>query len=141
MLTPSIFGKGFFDDFNDFWNVEPIVRTQAPSFRKMSTDVREVEDGYIIDMELPGIKKEDVTVELKEGYLTVSAESKRENKSENDGKFIRQERYCGKYERSFFVGDEIEQADVKAKYEDGILVLTVPKKQPKQPEKQYITIE
>lgn len=141
MLTPSIFGKGFFDDFNDFWNMEPAIRTQTSAARKMSTDVKELNDGYEIDMELPGIKKEDVTVELKDGYLTVSAQNKSDNKTEENGKYIRQERYYGKYQRSFFVGDEIDKADVKAKFENGILELKVPKKEPKQPEHQYISIE
>lgn len=144
MLTPSIFGRGFFDDFNDFWGIEPTFKHHTPDFRKMSTDVKEVENGYEIDMELPGFKKEEVTAELKDGYLTISAEHKsEENEEKKHGKYIRQERYYGKYQRSFFVGDHIEQEDVSAKFEDGILKLNVPKKEakPQVEEKKYITIE
>ncbi|MCR5704736.1 MAG: Hsp20/alpha crystallin family protein [Eubacterium sp.] len=144
MLTPSIFGRGFLDDFNDFWAVEPAFKHRAPEFKKMNTDVKEVETGYEIDMELPGFKKEEVQAELKDGYLTISAEHKVEDKEEKkDGKYIRQERYYGKYQRSFFVGDQIEQEDVSAKFENGILQLFVPKKEvkPQVEEKKYITIE
>ncbi|MCR5736225.1 MAG: Hsp20/alpha crystallin family protein [Eubacterium sp.] len=144
MLTPSIFGRGFFDDFNDFWTVEPAYKQHMPDFKKMSTDVKEVEKGYEIDMELPGFKKEEVTAELKDGYLTISAEHKTENNGEKkEGKYIRRERYYGKYQRSFFVGDQVEQEDVTAKFEDGILKLFVPKKEakPQVEEKKYITIE
>ncbi len=143
MLTPSIFGRGIFDDFNDFWGVEPAFRHHVPDFRKMNTDVKEVENGYEIDMELPGFKKEEVTAELKDGYLTISAEHKNENDEKKDGKYIRQERYYGKYQRSFFVGDHVEQEDVSAKFENGVLRLNVPKKEakPQVEEKKYIAIE
>ena len=144
MLTPSIFGRGFFDDFNDFWAVEPAFKHRVPEFKKMNTAVKEVETGYEIDMELPGFKKEEVQAELKDGYLTISAEHKVEDKEEKkDGKYIRQERYYGKYQRSFFVGDQIEQEDVSAKFENGILQLFIPKKEvkPQVEEKKYITIE
>jgi HSP20 family molecular chaperone IbpA len=144
MLTPSIFGRGIFDDFNDFWGLEPVVKQHVPDFRKMSTDVKEVENGYEIDMELPGFKKEEVTAELKDGYLTISAEHNTENKEEKKkGNYIRQERYYGKYQRSFFVGEHVEQEDVTAKFEDGILKFFVPKKEakPQVEEKKFITIE
>ena len=81
MLAPSIFGRGIFDDFNDFWGIEPTFRHHVPDFRKMSTDVKELENGYEIDMELPGFKKEEVTAELKDGYLTISAKMKRKMES------------------------------------------------------------
>ena len=143
MLAPSIFGRGIFDDFNDFWGIEPTFRHHVPDFRKMSTDVKELENGYEIDMELPGFKKEEVTAELKDGYLTISAEHKNEKDEKKDGKYIRQERYYGKYQRSFFVGDHIEQEDVSAKFEDGVLRLNVPNKEskPQVEEKKYISIE
>lgn len=110
----------------------------------MSTDVKENDRGYELHIELPGYKKEDVKAELKDGTLTINASMKKENdEKDENGKYIRRERYCGNCSRSFYVGDAIEQEDIKAKFEDGILKVFVPKKEakPAVEEKKYITIE
>ncbi len=109
----------------------------------MKTDVRETEDSYAVDIDLPGFKKDEVKLELKDGYLTVTA-AKGLNKDEKDknGRYIRQERYAGAMSRSFYVGDEVKPEDLHAKYEDGILQITVPKEMPKAvPASTYIAIE
>lgn len=109
--------------------MRPFQRSNASQM--MKTDVRELDGAYEVDMELPGFKKEDIKLDLKDGYLTVNATRNAENKEENDqGKLIRQERYVGTCSRSFYVGD-IKPTDINAKYEDGILKVTVPKEQPK----------
>ena len=146
MLMPSIFGESLFDEFfDDFARpTRNVVRYNAPTANVMRTDVKENETGYELAIELPGYKKEDVKAELKDGYLTISAvtNTNKDEKDEN-GKFIRKERYYGTCNRSFYVGEDIEQTDIKAKFEDGILKVTVPKKEPKPivEEKKYITIE
>lgn len=138
MMVPSIFNDNLFDSFfNDdfFW---PETRRGADrADRKlyghrageiMKTDVKETEKGYEVAIDLPGFKKEDVTCELKDGYLTVSAEKKlEENEKDSEGKYIRRERYTGNQSRSFYVGDGIHEDDIKASFQDGILRLDVPK--------------
>lgn len=146
MLMPSIFGENLFDDFfEDFARpVRRMRRDQNQTAALMRTDVKENESGYEIHIELPGYKKEEVKAELKDGTLTITAatDSEKEKKDEN-GRFIRKERYSGACSRSFYVGDAIEQTDIRAKFEDGILKLFVPKKEekPTVEEKKYITIE
>ena len=111
--------------------------------REMKTDVREKEDGYEIDMDLPGFKKDQVELTLENGYLTVTA-NKGFDKDEKDdkGRMIRQERYAGSMQRSFYVGDNMTEEDVKARFEDGVLHLNLPKKDAKKvPEKKTICIE
>ena len=139
MLMPSLFDE-FFDDFE-----RPVARRHPvnPLPQIMKTDVKELDNGYVLDIELPGLKKEDLQLELKEGYLTVSATSKTETKDEDKGHYLRRERYVGTSSRSFYVGEEVTQEDIKAKFEDGILNIFVPKKeeQPKVPESKYIAIE
>ena len=139
MLMPSLFDE-FFDDFE-----RPVSRRHPvnPLPQIMKTDVKELDNGYVLDIELPGLKKEDLQLELKEGYLTVSATSKTENKDDEKGHYLRRERYVGTSSRSFYVGEEVTQEDIKAKFEDGILNIFVPKKeeQPKVPESKYIAIE
>lgn len=134
MLMPSLFDE-FFDDF-----ARPVRRMPAPMPQLMKTDVKALDNGFSLDIELPGYKKEDLTLELKEGYLNVSATTKKE--TEENGKFIRRERFIGTTSRSFYVGEEITEEDVKAKFEDGILKVFVPKKekQPEIPESKYIAI-
>ena len=97
--------------------------------RVMKTDIREHDTGYELDVDLPGFKKDEINVELENGYLTISA-AKGLDKDEQDkkGKYIRKERYAGAMQRSFYVGDEVTQEDIKAKFEDGILRLSIPKK-------------
>ena len=146
MLMSSILGENLFDDlFDDFARpAKRAVKYNAPSTAVMSTDVKESDAGYELHIELPGYKKEDVKAELKEGTLTVSASTNTENSEKDEnGKYIRRERFCGNCSRSFYVGDAVEQQDIKAKFEDGILKIFVPKKEAKPvvEEKKYITIE
>lgn len=139
---PSIFGNDFMDDFFVF----PQERKSAASTKSnlMQTDVKETETGYEVVIDLPGYSKKNVNAELKDGYLIISATTTNndEEKSE-DGKYIRKERYSGSCSRSFYVGDAVTQDDVKAKFENGVLTLEVPKKEeaPKVEEKKYISIE
>ena len=128
MLMPSIFGENLFDDWMDF-SFPDIDKALYGKHAKneMKTDVRETEDGYELDIDLPGFKKDEVTAQLDNGYLTIQA-SKGLDKEQKDkkGKYIRKERYAGSMSRSFYVGDAITEEDVHAKYEDGILKLSVP---------------
>ena len=146
MLMPSIFGENLFDDFfNDFaCPARSLMRYDAPSSSVMRTDVKETAAGYELDIDLPGYKKEDVRAELKEGYLTISA-SKNKDSGEKDenGKYIRRERYFGSCSRSFYVGSAVTQEEITARFEDGILKVTVPKKpaKPEVEESRYIAIE
>ena len=144
MMMPSIFGEDLFNDWMDF-SFPDIDRKLygKRADRIMKTDVKEKDTEYEVDIDLPGFKKEDVKAELKDGYLTICAAkgTDREEKKE-DGKYIRKERYSGNMSRSFYVGKNVTQEDIHAKFEDGILKLTVPKKEAKKvEEKNYITIE
>ena len=144
MLMPSIFGENLFDDWMDF-SFPDIDKALYAKHAKneMKTDVRETEDGYELDIDLPGFKKDEVTAQLDNGYLTIQA-SKGLDKEQKDkkGKYIRKERYAGSMSRSFYVGDAITEEDVHAKYEDGILKLSVPKKEAKAVEQtKHIAIE
>ena len=146
MLAPSIY-NGFvsdlFDDFGDMFRCMPNYVKENRAYN-MSTDVKEFEDHYELDMELPGFKKEDVKAELKNGYLTVSAKHDESNdEKEKEGKFIRKERYYGECKRSFYVCNNMSKEDIKANFENGILKLNVPKAEAK-PEVEtdnYISIE
>ena len=146
MLMPSIFGESLFDEFFDDFTrpVKSTARLGAPATSVMRTDVKENENGYELNIDLPGYKKEDVQAQLKDGYLTITATTKtNDEKKDEAGKYIRRERYYGTCSRSFYVGEEIEQEDIKAKFEDGILKIDVPKKEekPKEEENKFITIE
>lgn len=140
MLMPSVFRESLFDDFFNF----PSGSFAADSMDLMKTDVRESEKDYEITMNLPGVKKEDVKAELKQGYLTIhaSSENSREEK-DGDGKYIRRERHTGSCSRSFYVGEGITEEDIKARFEDGTLRMVIPKKeqQPAVEKKKYIAIE
>lgn len=147
MLVPSIFGEDLFDDWMDFpferefFGKNPLYGKNAKNI--MKTDVRELDDHYELDIDLPGFKKDEVTAKLENGYLTISA-TKGMNKDEQnkEGKYIRRERYAGAMSRSFYIGENVQQEDIHAKFEDGILKLTVPKEDPKKvEEKKYISIE
>lgn len=147
MLMPSIFGESLFDEFFNDWNREfrnmdrQLYGKNAA--REMKTDVREHEDHYEVDIDLPGFKKEDLNLELQNGYLTVTA-SKGLDKDETTklGKVIRRERYAGTMQRSFYVGDALTEQDITAKLEHGVLSLSIPKKdERKLPEKKVIMIE
>lgn len=145
MLMPSIFGENLFhEDWLDFGFPQVEKELYGKHAKNvMKTDVKETEAGYEVDMDLPGFKKEEINARLENGYLTISA-AKGLDKEETDkkGKYLRKERYSGSMSRSFYVGEEVTQEDIKAKYEDGILRLYVPKKEKKAIENnQYIAIE
>ena len=137
-MLPSIFGENLFDEFfDDNFGMVPMWNGRNPLYGKhaknlMKTDVRETEDSYELDIDLPGFKKDEISVDLEDGYLTIRA-AKGLDKDEKDkkGKYIRQERYAGACSRSFYVGD-VKPEDVSAKYEDGILKLSMPKQAKKE---------
>ena len=149
-MLPSIFGENLFDDslsdFFDFGRLMPQVNSELygkHARNLMKTDVRELDGSYELDVDLPGFKKDEVTLELKDGVLTIQA-VKGLDKDETDkkGKYIRQERYAGACSRSFYVGDAVEPEDVSAKFEDGILTISVPKNAKKQlPKNSAISIQ
>lgn len=147
-MLPSIFSENLFDDFfsDPFAAFAPQARDALYGKRSknlMKTDVRETDGSYELDVDLPGFKKDEVQLELKDGFLTISA-SKGLDKDEQDkaGRYIRQERYTGACSRSFYVGEQLKPEDVSAKFEDGILRLSVPKNaQPQLPRTTTIAIE
>ena len=145
MLMPSIFGENLFDDFFDEFArpARNVVRYNTPVTNIMKTDIREHDMGFELDIDLPGYRKEDVKAELKDGYLTISAQTRSDNdEKEENGKYIRRERYYGTCSRSFYVGTQVSQEEIKARFEDGILKLTVPKLDKEALEKKhYIAIE
>ena len=140
MLMPSIFGENLLDDFFDF----PFRRYSTNTASLMNTDTKDTDHVYEITMNLPGVKKEDVKAELKNGYLTISAVSGNSKDEKDDqGRYIRRERYSGSCSRSFYVGDQLTEEDIKAKFESGTLTMTIPKKEekPAVENKKYISIE
>mgnify|MGYP003448256854 CR=1 FL=1 len=158
MLTPSIFGESLFDDWMDdfpfgkdfekefeksmFPAKNPLYGKHAKNL--MKTDVRETDDSYEVDIDLPGFKKDEVNAQLHDGYITISAAKglDKDEKDKKTGKYIRRERYAGSMMRSFYVGDEIKQEDIHAKFENGILQLSIPKKEAKAiAQNNYIAIE
>ena len=146
MLMPSILSNDFMDDFFSVPRVTGFggSRFDRDFSRMMTTDVKETDNGYQLDMNLPGFAKEDIKAELKDGYLTIHAESNSSNDEKDDeGNFIRRERYTGSCSRSFYVGDGVTQDDIHAAFKDGVLSLTVPKKEaiPEKEETKYIAIE
>ena len=150
MLMPSIFGEDMFDDFMrdfPFFDENAGNKIEKKLYGRhaknmMKTDIKELEGGYELEMDLPGFTKDEITAELKDGYLTISA-SKGLDKDEQEketGKYIRRERYAGNLSRSFYIGD-VKQEDVKAAFKNGILSISVPKEDKKaKEEKKYITI-
>lgn len=140
MFMPSVFGENLIDDFFDF----PFGNYTASASEMMKTDIKDTDDGYELIMNLPGAKKEDVKAELKDGYLTINVSSNVHNDEKDDqGRYIRRERYTGSCSRSFYVGDQITQEDIKAKFENGTLTMCIPKKEqkPAVEDKKYIAIE
>ena len=147
MLMPSVFGSNFMDDvFDDFFGSSfvPATRGATSAAATMKADITETDKGYRIDMDLPGYSKNDVQAELKDGYMTITAEHNTQNEEKDtDGKVIRRERFQGVCRRSFYVGDAVTENDIKAKFKDGVLTLDIPKKE-KEPEvetKKLIAIE
>ena len=148
-MLPAIFGENLFDDFfADPFGMMPAGRRSDPLYGKhaqnlMKTDVREKDNTYELDVDLPGFKKDEIKLELKDGYLSISAAKGLDREQEDKkGKYIRQERYAGACSRSFFVGEGVEPGDVSAKFEDGILKISLPKQVKKElPQSPSIVIE
>ena len=152
MLLPRTFADDWFDDFFDFddfpfFNDREDRKMERKLYGRraknlMKTDIREKKDGYELDIDLPGFKKEDIKVTLENGYMTISAQKDSPKETKN-GRFIRKERFSGACERSFYVGDQLTEEDIKAKFENGTLTMTIPKKEekPAVENKKYITIE
>jgi HSP20 family molecular chaperone IbpA len=145
MLMPSIFTNDFMDDFFGVPRVTGFGSRMDNDFsRMMTTDVKETENDYQVHMNLPGFAKEDIKAELNDGYLTIKAETNQNNdEQDDDGKYIRRERYTGSCSRSFYVGDAVTQDDIHAAFKDGVLSLSIPKKEalPQKDETKYIAIE
>ena len=157
MMTPSIFGENLFDNFFDDlfefpeWDDKAMQKAQRKLYGRhaanmMKTDVQEHDDHYEVDIDLPGFKKDELSVELKDGYLVISAAKglDKDEKEKKSGKFVRRERYAGGMSRSFYVGEDIKQEEIHAKYESGVLKLSIPKVEAKKAEveeKKYIAIE
>lgn len=146
---PSLFGENLMDMFNDFDKefFRGFRRPEQMLYGKnaghmMKTDVKETEDGYEVDVDLPGFSKDEIHLELNQGYLTISTEKSLENKKEKEGRVLRQERYSGTMQRSFYVGSAVREEDIKARYENGVLSLVIPKKEARlENEKKQILIE
>lgn len=144
MLMPGIFGDNFFDDFFRYPSRSYESGNMSRNAGMMNTDVKETDQGYELTMNMPGLKKENVKAELKDGYLTINGVTNSENEEKDqNGRYIRRERYCGSCSRSFYVGEDITEEDIKAKFEDGTLKMVIPKKEakPAVETKRYIAIE
>ena len=153
MLMPSIFGENLFDDFfNDFpfYNDRDMKKAERKLYghrakNLMKTDIKEKNDSYVLEMDLPGFKKDEIQVSLENGYLTVQAARgvDKDEQEKKTGRYIRQERYAGACERSFYVGDDLAQDDIKGEFHHGVLKLTILKKEAKPAVEQskYISIE
>ena len=150
MLMPSIFGENLFDDFfTPFYyddKDEKKVGKKLYGHRAqnlLKTDIKEKKNEYIIDIDLPGYEKEGIKLEVQDGYLTVHATVNKEENNEEKGRFVRKERYSGACSRSFYVGENITEDEIKAKFKNGTLTIVVPKKEEKKelPNKKYIEIE
>ncbi len=151
MLMPSIFGEDLFDDFMKdfpFYNDKDMKKMEKKLYGRrgrnlMKTDIREKDDSYELEMDLPGFTKDEVKASLENGYLTISAAKglDKDEKEKETGKYIRRERYAGACQRTFYVGEDVTQEDIKGEFKHGILKLTIPKKAAQVPEKKYIAIE
>lgn len=145
MMMPSIFGENLLNDWMDFSfpNIDKKLYGKN-SVNLMKTDVKEKDHGYEVSVDLPGFTKDEITAELKDGYLVIRAAKEMKNdKKDKDGKYLRRERYTGNMSRSFYVGKDVTQEDIHGKFENGILTLDIPKKdqEKKVEEKRYVTIE
>lgn len=129
-----------FDLFDDMFGMDPFF--ERKEMKLMRTDIREKGDNYIIEIDLPGYDKEDIQIEMENGYLKVSAKTTKETDNSEDEKYIHKERFYGECSRSFYVGEDLKEEDIKAAFKNGILKLTFPKEQPKKlEEKKYIQID
>lgn len=149
MMMPSIFRENLFDNFMEDFAFPTFSDVDKALYGKnaknlMKTDVKETDDDYIVDIDLPGFKKEEIQMQLDNGYLTVSA-SKGLDKDETDnaGNYVRRERFSGSMSRSFYVGSHVKEEDIHPRYENGILTFSLPKEEKKAVEekKRYIAIE
>ena len=137
-MLPSIFGENLFDEFLDnafamtpYGGHDPLYGKHGKNL--MKTDVRETDSTYELDVDLPGFKKDEIQLKLEDGYLTISAAKGVDKDQQDDqGRYIRRERYAGQCSRSFYVGEGVEARDVSARFEDGILRLSLPKAVPQQ---------
>ena len=154
MLMPSVFGESLFDefmrDFPFYYDDKDMKKVDRKLYGRhgdhiMKTDVKEVEGGYELEIDLPGFTKDEVKASLKDGYLTVSASKglDEDEKDKKTGRYLRRERYAGSCQRSFYVGDGVDDSAVKASFQHGILTLYLPKKvsKPEVEEDKYISIE
>ena len=149
MFYPKLFNDDFFDDFMglDFPRFRGADDVEKKLYGKhvsglMKTDVRDRDGNYELDIDLPGFKKDEITLELQHGYLTVTAAKGLDKEESNKGRVIRKERYAGTMQRSFYVGDALTEADIGARLEHGVLSLNIPKRDAKKvPEKKTIMIE
>ncbi len=154
MYMPSVFRDYLFDDWFGFPEFPDMKNTEKKLYgrradRLMKTDVRDKENSYEVDIDLPGFKKEDIQVDLENGYLTIKAEKSLEKETNDAGKtkekendkYIRRERYSGSMQRSFYVGDAVMEDDIKAAFKHGVLSLSIPKKKQEIPQKSRILIE
>ena len=148
MLRPSIFNDNLVDDFFEFPFFDDRAERKLYGHNAkniMKTDIKEHKDGYELEIDLPGFHKDEIQAELKDGYLTISAAKQlnQDEKEKESGKYIRRERYSGSCQRSFYVGDEITQEDIKAEFKHGILKLFVPKKEakPEVEQRKFVSIE
>ncbi len=146
MLMSGIFGENLFDDWMGF-PMRELANVDRRLYGKnashiMKTDVKETDGTYEVEIDLPGFKKDEISVKLEDGYMTISATKGLDTeKKDKHGKIIRQERYAGAMQRSFYVGEGVKTEDVKAKYEDGVLKLDIPKKELNLPGNNTINIE
>ncbi|MGI6556855.1 Hsp20/alpha crystallin family protein [uncultured Pseudoramibacter sp.] len=141
-MLPSVFGENLFDEFMNSAFDQGFFRNAA-RHDMMKTDVKESDDGYQLAVDLPGFSKDEVTVKLENGNLIISAETKKVDDQKNDkGEYVRRERYAGSCSRSFYVGDAVDKDDIKAKMDDGVLTISIPKKDQKAiDQEQQIMIE
>ncbi len=145
--VPAVFGEDLFDQWMEgalsrFADVDRQLYGKHAK-NMMKTDVKETEGGYLVAVELPGFDKSEISVELDKGYLTITAaKGLDKDEKDEDGKYIRRERYAGSMQRSFYVGESVQQEDIKAKYENGVLTLGVPREDTQKiQQSRYIAIE
>ncbi len=142
MYMPAIFNDSLFDDFFTDYTPDAKKRNMAAVQGVMKTDIKENDKEYELTIELPGYKKENVNAELKDGYLIINATNEKNEEEKDEKGYIRKERYYGSCQRSFFVGKNLKEEDIKAKFDNGVLTLNVPKEVERLPEeKKYIAIE
>ena len=152
MFMPSIFGENMFDEFfrDPFFDSKDMKKLEKKLYGRrgknlMKTDIRETDTGYELEMDLPGFRKDEIRASLRDGYLTISAAKglDKDEQENTSGRYIRQERYAGACERSFYVGEDMTEDDIKGEFKHGILRLSISKKEakPLAEEKKYISIE